>query len=41
MSETFFEAPDVLLDAYPEFYAQLRLFYRQDPVAHLAAPTAN
>jgi Mlc titration factor MtfA (ptsG expression regulator) len=37
MSETFFEAPDVLLDAYPELYAQLRVFYRQDPVTRLAA----
>ena len=37
MSETFFEAPDVLLEAYPALYAQLRLFYRQDPVTRLAA----
>ena len=37
MSETFFEAPDVLLAAYPALYAQLRLFYRQDPITRLAA----
>ena len=30
-----------VLDAYPEFYAQLRGFYRQDPVTRLAAPTAS
>jgi Mlc titration factor MtfA (ptsG expression regulator) len=31
MSETFFEFPSLLLREYPEVYAQLRLFYRQDP----------
>lgn len=41
MSETFFEAPDVLLDAYPALYAQLRLFYRQDPVTRLAATPSD
>ncbi len=32
VSESFFEVPDLLVDAYPEVYAQLRLFYRQDPL---------
>ena len=31
MSETFFEAPDLLRAEYPEFYRLLTLFYRQDP----------
>jgi len=31
MSEAFFVTPRVLRDEYPEVYAQLRLFYRQDP----------
>jgi Mlc titration factor MtfA (ptsG expression regulator) len=31
-SEVFFEAPDLLRDAYPAVYEQLRLFYRQDPL---------
>ncbi|MHB1358419.1 MAG: M90 family metallopeptidase [Rhodocyclaceae bacterium] len=33
-SEVFFEAPELLRDAYPAVYAQLRLFYRQDPLQH-------
>lgn len=32
-SEVFFEAPDLLHDEYPTVYRQLRLFYRQDPLA--------
>lgn len=32
-SELFFAAPDVVLDAYPDVYAQLGAFYRQDPIA--------
>ena len=35
-SESFFETPDVLEDAYPAIYAHLRDFYRQDPLARLA-----
>ncbi len=31
-SEYFFSAPDLLHAAYPQVYAQLRLFYRQDPL---------
>ena len=30
MSEAFFETPDLLHQQYPEVYAQLRLFYRQE-----------
>lgn len=33
MSEAFFETPSLLRDEYPDVYAQLRLFYRQDPAA--------
>ena len=32
-SEAFFEDPAMLRAEYPEVYAQLRLFYRQDPLA--------
>ncbi len=32
-SEVFFEAPRLLQAEYPAVYAQLRLFYRQDPAA--------
>jgi len=38
LSEYFFEAPDLLKAEYPAVYAQLRAFYRQDPVARLALP---
>jgi len=31
VSEVFFEAPDLLHDAYPAVHAQLCLFYRQNP----------
>lgn len=34
-SEYFFSAPDLLHDAFPLVYEQLRLFYRQDPLARL------
>jgi MtfA peptidase len=36
-SEAFFETPELLAPAYPDVYAQLRLFYRQDPAARLGA----
>jgi len=36
-SEGFFETPERLAPAYPAMYEQLRLFYRQDPAARLAA----
>lgn len=32
-SETFFAAPHLLLESYPDVYQQLSLFYRQDPAA--------
>ena len=34
-SEYFFSAPDLLAKAFPAVYAQLALFYRQDPLARL------
>ncbi|MEP7068529.1 MAG: M90 family metallopeptidase [Usitatibacter sp.] len=36
-SEAFFETPELLAPAYPAVYEQLRLFYRQDPLARLDA----
>jgi Mlc titration factor MtfA (ptsG expression regulator) len=36
-SEAFFETPELLLQTYPQVYAQLRAFYRQDPAGRLAA----
>ncbi len=33
-SELFFDHPPSLRDGYPAVYAQLALFYRQDPAAH-------
>ena len=35
-SEYFFEAPDVLSECYPKVYAELRAFYRQDPMERIA-----
>jgi Mlc titration factor MtfA (ptsG expression regulator) len=35
ISEAFFEMPLALQHSYPEAYAQLRLFYRQDPAQRL------
>ena len=35
LSETFFELPQVLQQEYPEAYAQLALYYRQDPALRL------
>jgi MtfA peptidase len=32
-SETFFETPSRLAEAWPDLYRQLALFYRQDPLA--------
>jgi hypothetical protein len=37
-SESFFTEPEVLAEAYPRVYAQLRSFYRQDPLLVQAAP---
>ena len=36
VSETYFESPGIVASAYPDVYAQLALFYRQDTVARLA-----
>lgn len=38
ISEVFFETPHAVLGAYPEVYAQLKAFYRQDPAARLTSP---
>ena len=40
VSEAFFETPEWLEPAYPAVYGQLRQFYRQDPLARLAAAVA-
>lgn len=37
MSEAFFETPDLVREDYPKAYEQLRLFYKQDPLARLNA----
>lgn len=37
-SEAFFETPHSLASAYPDVYAQLALFYRQDPRSRLPEP---
>jgi Mlc titration factor MtfA (ptsG expression regulator) len=34
MSEAFFEIPRAVRRDYPEVYAQLGLFYKQDPLRH-------
>lgn len=34
-SEGFFETPEIVAPAYPDLYAQLALFYRQDPLSRL------
>ncbi len=38
MSEVFFERPDLLDRHYPAVYAQLRKYYRQDPLFRLRHP---
>ncbi len=37
VSEAYFETPEWLQPAYPAVYEQLKQFYRQDPLARLAA----
>ncbi len=39
VSEVFFDLPQAVLYAYPQVYAQLRDFYRQDPAARAAVPS--
>jgi Mlc titration factor MtfA (ptsG expression regulator) len=41
LSEAFFEIPDVVQDEYPQVYAQLAAFYRQDPAERLMAATVR
>jgi Mlc titration factor MtfA (ptsG expression regulator) len=36
-SEAFFETPELLEPFYPQVYEQLRLFYKQDPLARLSS----
>lgn len=36
MSEAFFQMPSAVNAAYPQVYAQLKAFYRQDPAARVA-----
>ena len=36
-SEYFFEAPEVLDECYPKVHAELRAFYRQDPMERIGA----
>ena len=36
-SEYFFELPEVLDECYPQVYAELRAFYRQDPLGRIVA----
>jgi Mlc titration factor MtfA (ptsG expression regulator) len=38
MSEAFFESPQTLIALYPDVYAQLVQFYRQDPAARMPEP---
>lgn len=40
-SEMFFDDPPGLQRGYPAVYAQLALFYRQDPAAHWPAPAES
>ncbi len=37
LSETFFTLPQAVRSIYPELYAQLTLFYKQDPAARILA----
>ncbi len=38
LTEVFFEMPALLAGEYPAVYAQMKLFYRQDPLARLGRP---
>lgn len=35
LSEAFFETPDVVHSEFPDVYAQLKQFYRQDPLVRM------
>jgi len=41
ISEAFFEIPENVEASYPQVYAQLRQFYRQDPLTRLARSDAG
>ena len=41
LSEVFFETPGLLADEYPAVYAQMKLFYRQDPLVRLTLAWAH
>lgn len=41
MSEAFFETPALLRTEYPALYAQLAVFYRQDPASRIFRKTAG
>jgi hypothetical protein len=38
LSEYFFEAPDLLVQSYPEVYEQLQQYYLQDPLSRMEPP---
>ncbi len=38
LSEVFFADPALLVDEYPDVYAQFAQFYRQDPAARQPSP---
>jgi Mlc titration factor MtfA (ptsG expression regulator) len=40
VTETFFDAPDLLAQSYPAVYRQLSQFFRQDPMSRMAAARA-
>lgn len=41
LSEAFFEIPLVVRQRYPQVYAQLALYYRQDPLVRLSSDIAS
>jgi Mlc titration factor MtfA (ptsG expression regulator) len=41
LSEYFFTAPVLLAERFPAMYQHLRQFYQQDPLARIAADTAQ
>jgi MtfA peptidase len=41
VSEAFFDMPQAVLAVYPDVYAQLKGFYRQDPAARAGRPIAS
>ncbi|HEV7819645.1 MAG TPA: zinc-dependent peptidase, partial [Burkholderiales bacterium] len=41
ISEAFFDMPHAVLSGYPNVYAQLKEFYRQDPAARATVPQSS